>query len=85
MRVAELWSHPVKSLVGTSVDTAVFDRFGMVGDRVVAFRDLRRGRLAGSRQYPALAQWKAVGSGDHLAVALPDGSTVKLKIGRAHV
>ena len=76
MRVAELWSHPVKSLVGTSVDTAVFDRFGMVGDRVVAFRDLRRGRLAGSRQYPALAQWKAVGSGDHLAVELPDGSTV---------
>ena len=46
MRVAELWSHPVKSLVGTSVDTAVFDRFGMVGDRVVAFRDLRRGRRA---------------------------------------
>ena len=83
MRVAQLWSHPVKSLVGTSVDTATFDPFGMVGDRVIAFRDLRRGRLAGSRQYPALAQWKAVGSGEHLAVELPDGSTVKLSDDRA--
>ena len=47
MRVAELWSHPVKSVLGTSVTTAAFDTFGMVGDREIAFRDLRRGRLAG--------------------------------------
>lgn len=76
--VASLWLHPVKSMLGTSVAAAAFDEYGMVGDRVVAIRDLRLGRLAGLRQYPALARCRATAVDDTLVITLPDGQQLSI-------
>jgi uncharacterized protein YcbX len=71
--------HPVKSMIGSAVSSAVFDHYGMVGDRVLAIRDLERGRLAGSRQYPMLAQCGAATTPDgRLTLTLPDGRQADL-------
>jgi uncharacterized protein YcbX len=76
--VDSLWLHPVKSMLGTSVATAAFDEYGMVGDRIVALRDLRLGRLAGLRQYPMLARCRADVVDDTVVVTLPDGQQLSI-------
>jgi len=37
--VKELWRYPVKSMVGATIDSAIIERFGLLGDRCWALRD----------------------------------------------
>ena len=56
MFVEALWQYPVKSMIGFVVDTAQVELLGMVGDRVIALRDVERGHLANTRQTPSIMQ-----------------------------
>ncbi|MBY0399540.1 MOSC domain-containing protein, partial [Myxococcota bacterium] len=47
--------HPVKSMGGESIrETAIERRFGVVGDRAWAIRDLVAGEIRGAKKIPAL-------------------------------
>lgn len=76
MRVDQIWSYPVKSMVGGTVPSAELSMLGIVGDRRWAVRDLRRGGIRGAKQLGGLmtlvARDVAGGSGD-VEVMFPDG------------
>ena len=51
----EIHRHPVKSMGGETVrETAIEKRFGVVGDRAWAIRDLAVGEIRGAKKIPAL-------------------------------
>lgn len=51
----EIHRHPVKSMGGETVrETAIEKRFGVVGDRAWAIRDLVVGEIRGAKKIPAL-------------------------------
>ena len=53
--VREIRRHPVKSMGGESIrETAIEKRFGVVGDRAWAIRDLTAGEIRGAKKIPAL-------------------------------
>lgn len=53
--VREIHRHPVKSMGGESIrETAIEKRFGVVGDRAWAIRDLTVGEIRGAKKIPAL-------------------------------
>ncbi len=53
--VREIYRHPVKSMGGESIrETAIEKRFGVVGDRAWAIRDLTAGEIRGAKKIPAL-------------------------------
>lgn len=53
--VREIFRHPVKSMGGESIrETAIEKRFGVVGDRAWAIRDLTAGEIRGAKKIPAL-------------------------------
>ncbi|WCO66777.1 MOSC domain-containing protein [Iamia majanohamensis] len=79
MHVAQIWQHPVKSMVGRTVGTAEVVPTGLVGDRTWAVRDQVRGGIRGAKQLGGLMRLAAVpvdGPGGHVAITLPDGTTV---------
>ena len=41
MRLDQIWKYPVKSMLGSRVDTAELAEEGIVGDRIWALRDER--------------------------------------------
>ena len=49
MRVGELWQHPVKSMIGSTVASAALTADGMAGDRNWAVRDEERGGIRGAK------------------------------------
>jgi uncharacterized protein YcbX len=66
MKVEQLWRYPVKSLRGERIASAEFAAGGVVGDRRYALLDddpesLRRGKLVGGRQMPALIPLPSAG------------------------
>lgn len=80
MRVAQLWQHPVKSMIGTSVATAELGPDGMVGDRTWAVRDEVRGGIRGAKKIGGLMRLAARYVGDHtgpVEIELPDGTVVR--------
>lgn len=77
MRVAEIWTYPVKSMLGHTVESVELSPLGIVGDRHWAIRDLERGGIRGAKKIGALMQFTAqpVGDGSRdVVIALPDGS-----------
>jgi uncharacterized protein YcbX len=54
MRVDQIWSYPVKSMVGGTVASAEVSMLGIVGDRRWAVRDLERGGIRGAKQMGGL-------------------------------
>ena len=53
--VREIHRHPVKSMGGESIrETLIEKRFGVVGDRAWAIRDLSAGEIRGAKKIPAL-------------------------------
>lgn len=77
MQVTQLWSYPVKSMLGGRVDTVEFDELGIVGDRTWAARDLERGGIRGAKKIGSLMRLAARDlDGGHVEITLPDGSTV---------
>lgn len=83
MRVEQIWQYPVKSMVGTTVPAADVDPDGLVGDRTWAVRDQVRGGIRGGKVLGGLMQLSAryaTGEGavgGPVAIALPDGTTVR--------
>ena len=80
MHVASLWQHPVKSMIGVSVDRAELTDTGMAGDRGWAVRDEERGGIRGAKKIGELMQFAASYNDDAVdnavRITLPDGSMV---------
>jgi uncharacterized protein len=83
VRVGQIWQYPVKSMVGTTVPAAELAPTGLVGDRTWAVRDQVRGGIRGAKVLGGLMQLSARytsaegASGGAVAIALPDGSSVR--------
>lgn len=76
--VAELWVHPVKSMVGVRVDRVEVTEAGVVGDRTWAVRDDARGGIRGAKKIPALMRCAAEpADAGHAVITLPDGRRVR--------
>src|SRR6056297_2900162 len=77
MQVSQLWTYPVKSMIGVPVERVALDTTGIVGDRTWAVRDLERGGIRGAKKIGALMRLAARDVGDgHVQIDLPDGATV---------
>ncbi len=76
MRVSQIWSYPVKSMVGERVDSAELSSLGIVGDRHWAIRDHELGGIRGAKKIGALMKFAARRQGNDVVITTPDGSTV---------
>ena len=77
MKVAQLWSYPVKSMVGGTVNSVEVSELGIVGDRHWAVRDLERGGIRGAKKIGALMQFSAAANSDGtVTVTCPNGDKV---------
>lgn len=77
MKVAQLWSYPVKSMVGGTVPSVEISALGIVGDRHWAVRDLERGGIRGAKKIGELMQFSAFRNDDGtVTISCPDGITV---------
>ena len=75
LRVLELWRHPVKSLQGEPLDTAVIERDGLAGDRSWGIRDLASGRILTGRREPVLLLARShLDDQGRPEITLPDGT-----------
>lgn len=80
MKIAQIWIHPVKSMIGETVDTAELDELGVVGDRIWATRDLDSGGIRGAKKIGGLMRLSARrldpsvrGHDDAVEIEFPDG------------
>ncbi len=77
MKVAQLWSYPVKSMVGGTVPSVEISSLGIVGDRHWAIRDLERGGIRGAKKIGELMQFSAHReAGEGVTITCPNGDTV---------
>jgi len=80
MRVSQLWTYPVKSMVGVSVPSIDVTPLGIVGDRFWAIRDNERGGIRGAKKIGDLMQFSARPVGDvssHVVITLPNGAEIR--------
>ena len=73
MKVAQLWTYPVKSMVGSTVATIDLSPLGIVGDRYWAIRDLDNGGIRGAKKIGELMQFTAEQQGEHVSITCPNG------------
>jgi uncharacterized protein YcbX len=76
MKVAQLWTYPVKSMVGSTVASIDLSPLGIVGDRHWAIRDLDNGGIRGAKKIGELMQFTAEQQDGHVVITFPDGTTV---------
>ena len=77
MHVAQIWSYPVKSMIGVRVDRVELGQTGIVGDRTWAVRDLERGDIRGAKKIGDLMRLAAQPLADgNVVITLPDGRRV---------
>lgn len=77
MRIDQIWTYPVKSMLGGRVDSVALASNGIVGDRMWALRDEQREAIASARRLARISRLAAASRDDGGAViTLPDGSTV---------
>jgi hypothetical protein len=85
MRVDQIWSYPVKSMVGGTVASAEVSMLGIVGDRRWAVRDLERGGIRGAKQMGGLMTLAArevpgdTGDTSDVEINFPDGRRLTSK------
>lgn len=78
MHVTQLWTYPVKSMVGRMVESLDLDDLGVVGDRTWALREVERDILANCRQTPGIMQLRAAPDADgHVIITTPDGTVIR--------
>lgn len=77
MRIEQIWSYPVKSMVGESVPSIDVAAHGFIGDRRWAVRDEERGGIRGAKKFGGLMRLRAesTSSGETL-ISFPDGTTL---------
>ncbi|HET7311163.1 MAG TPA: MOSC N-terminal beta barrel domain-containing protein [Mycobacteriales bacterium] len=74
MRVVQITRHPVKSLQGEQVDSAVVEADGLVGDRCWGIRDESTGKILTARRAPELLfASAALGADGAPVITLPTG------------
>jgi len=73
MKVAQLWTYPVKSMVGSTVARIDLSSLGIVGDRHWAIRDLDNGGIRGAKKIGELMQFTASQQGGHVTITCPNG------------
>ena len=75
--VSSIHRYAVKSLRGEEVRDATATTQGLAGDRLWAFRDVRRRELASAKHNPGLLQIEAIVDGEsgHARVVMPDGTS----------
>ena len=75
-RITELWVYPVKSMLGSMVETVELGVGGFSGDRRWAVRDLDSGKIASAKQprpFGELLAWSTVAKADGtVVVSSPD-------------
>ena len=59
MRLSQIWTYPVKSMVGETISSCELNDLGIVGDRIWATRDLERGGIRGAKKIGGLMQFCA--------------------------
>ena len=75
LRLLELWRHPVKSLQGERLDSAVVEHNGVAGDRSWGIRDETTGKILTGRREPSLLLAKSrLDEAGSPEVTLPDGT-----------
>jgi len=77
MKVTEIWTYPVKSMLGSTVDRAELDEAGIRGDRQWAVRDAATGGLRGGKKLGELMRCAAfldASQPGRARIVLPDGS-----------
>lgn len=77
MKVAQLWTYPVKSMIGDTASSVEISQLGIVGDRHWAVRDLERGGIRGAKKIGELMQFSATRNNDGtVTVTCPNGQSV---------
>lgn len=76
MKVAQLWSYPVKSMIGSPVSSVDISMLGIVGDRHWALRDLERGGIRGAKKIGEIMQFTADRIGNSVIITCPNGTVV---------
>ena len=85
MQVSEIWTYPIKSMIGSTVDHAVLDSSGIVGDRRWTLRDAETGALRSGKKLAVLPQCAARHDGtDRAIITLPDGRTTATDAPNVH-
>ncbi len=82
--LTQLWRHPVKSMAGERLDSAVVSFRGLPGDRGWAVFDEARGGVTNAKRLPALRRCRARyrvapeagAASPPVEIALPDGAIV---------
>jgi len=79
MRVSQLWTYPVKSMIGVTADSVSISSLGIVGDRHWAVRDNVRGGIRGAKKIGELMQFAArpaADSSSSVIITLPNGEEI---------
>ena len=76
MQISQLWTYPVKSMVGVSVESVELSSLGIVGDRHWALRDLERGGIRGAKKIGELMQFTAHRKDNDVIITFPGGTQV---------
>jgi uncharacterized protein len=77
LRIDQIWTYPVKSMLGSRVTTAQLAENGIVGDRMWALRDETRDAIASARRLDRLSRLSAtLGDDGGAVITLPDGDQV---------
>ena len=80
MKIEQIWSYPVKSMMGELVGSCDLVETGIVGDRVWATRDLDHGGIRGAKKIGGLMRFSArtISATSRLVeITFPDGSVMR--------
>jgi len=78
MKVSQIWKYPVKSMVGSQVETCSIDIRGIEGDRLWAVRDLDNGGIRGAKKFGELMLLGArFVDGHNVEISSTDGRVVR--------
>jgi uncharacterized protein YcbX len=78
MNVTQIWTYPVKSMVGSMVDSCTIDALGIQGDRQWAVRDLDNGGIRGAKKLGELMRLSArFVNGGHVEISTPQGGVAR--------
>lgn len=78
MQLLAIWRHPVKSLQGEPLESAVVDTDGLRGDRCWGIRDEATGKILTGRREPRLLEAAAsLGPDGQPEIGLPNGTILR--------